>query len=104
MRAELLLITHAAIFANLAEQERLKGHYSPEGQAIRVLSRALNGWSTATLTGRDARLLSEQVVVEGLRLAPYPTCNCGIRDKRTHRAVDKSLARAGPVDTNSPRP
>ena len=56
-----------AIFANLAEQERLKGHHSPEGQAIRVLSRALNGWSTATLTGRDVWLLSEQAVEDWLK-------------------------------------
>jgi hypothetical protein len=56
-----------AIFANLAEKERLKGHHSPEGQAIRVLSRALNGWSTATLSGRDVWLLCEQAVEDWLK-------------------------------------
>lgn len=56
-----------AIFANLAEQERLEGHHSPEGQAICVLSRALNGWSTATLAGRDVWLLSEQAVEDWLK-------------------------------------
>ena len=35
-----------AIFANLAEKERIKGHHSPEGRAIRTLSRALSGWSS----------------------------------------------------------
>jgi hypothetical protein len=56
-----------AIFANLAEKERLEGHHSPEGQAIRVLSRALNGWSTATLSGRDVWLLCEQAVEDWLK-------------------------------------
>jgi hypothetical protein len=56
-----------AIFANLAEKERLEGHHSPEGEAIRVLSRALNGWSTATLSGRDVWLLSEQAVEDWLK-------------------------------------
>ena len=35
-----------AIFANLAEKEQIKGHHSPEGRAIRTLSRALSGWSS----------------------------------------------------------
>jgi hypothetical protein len=56
-----------AIFANLAEKERLEGHHSPEGEAIRVLSRALNGWSTATLSGRDVWLLCEQAVEDWLK-------------------------------------
>ena len=34
-----------AIFANLTEKERVKGHHSAEGQAIRTLGRALNGGS-----------------------------------------------------------
>ena len=56
-----------AIFANLAEKERLKGHHSPEGQAIRMLSRALNGWSTATLSGQDVLVLSHQAVEDWLK-------------------------------------
>lgn len=56
-----------AIFVNLAEKERLKGHHSPEGQAIRVLSRALNGWSTATLSGRDVWHLCEQAMEDWLK-------------------------------------
>ncbi len=56
-----------AIFANLAEKESLKGHHSPEGQAIRVLSRALNGWSAATLSGRAVWLLCEQAVEDWLK-------------------------------------
>jgi len=35
-----------AIFANLAEKEQIKGHTSPDGRAIRTLSRALSGWSS----------------------------------------------------------
>lgn len=56
-----------AIFANLAEKERLKGHHSPEGQAIRMLSRALNGWSTATLSGQDVLVLAHQAVEDWLK-------------------------------------
>ena len=56
-----------AIFANLAEKEKLKGHHSPEGQAIRMLSRALNGWSTATLSGQDVFVLSHQAVEDWLK-------------------------------------
>jgi hypothetical protein len=56
-----------ALFANLAEKEKLKGHHSPEGQAIRMLGRALNGWSTATLSGRDVLLLSHQAVADWLK-------------------------------------
>lgn len=56
-----------ALFANLAEQEKLKGHHSPEGQAIRTLGRALNGWSSASLSGWDALVLSHQAVEDWLK-------------------------------------
>jgi hypothetical protein len=56
-----------ATFANLAEKEKLKGHHSAEGQAIRMLSRALSGWSTATLSGRDVLVLSHQAVEDWLK-------------------------------------
>ena len=55
-----------AIFANLAEKERIKGHHSPEGRAIRTLSRALNGWSTGTLTRRDVIVLCDQAIADWL--------------------------------------
>lgn len=55
-----------AIFANLAEQERIKGHHSPEGRAIRTLSRALSGWSAGTLARRDVIVLCDQAVEDWL--------------------------------------
>ena len=57
-----------AIFANLAEKERVKGHHSPEGQAIRVLSRALNGWSSGSLSRRDVVVLCDQAVEDWLNV------------------------------------
>lgn len=55
-----------AIFANLAEKERIKGHHSHEGRAIRVLSRALSGWSAGTLSRRDVVVLCDQAVEDWL--------------------------------------
>jgi len=56
------------IFANLAEKEKIKGHHSPEGRAIRVLSRALSGWSSADLSTRDVIVLCDQAVEEWLKV------------------------------------
>ncbi|HEY3168048.1 MAG TPA: hypothetical protein VGK57_12505 [Candidatus Binatia bacterium] len=56
------------IFANLAEKEKLKGHHSPEGRAIRVLSRALSGWSSPDLSVRDVIVLCDQAVEEWLKV------------------------------------
>ena len=56
-----------AIFANLAEQERVKGHHSPEGRAIRILSRALNGWSAGSLSRRDVIVLCDQAIEDWLK-------------------------------------
>jgi hypothetical protein len=56
-----------AIFANLAEKERIKGHHSPEGRAIRVLSRALSGWSAGNLGHLDVIVLCEQAVEDWLK-------------------------------------
>jgi hypothetical protein len=55
------------IFANLAEKERIKGHHSPEGRAIRTLSRALSGWSEGNLGRRDVVVLCEQAVEDWLK-------------------------------------
>jgi hypothetical protein len=60
------LSTLKAIFANLAEKERIKGHHSPEGRAIRTLSRALNGWSSGTLSRRDVIVLCDQAIEDWL--------------------------------------
>jgi len=57
----------AALFANLAERERVHGHHSAEGQAIRTLSRALNGWSSGSLAGVDVVALCAQAVEDWLK-------------------------------------
>jgi hypothetical protein len=65
------------IFANLTEKERLKGHHSPEGRAIRTLSRAVNGWSAGNLTALDVLVLCDQSLEDWLkarlRLSPWST-------------------------------
>jgi len=55
------------LFATLAEKERIKGHHSPEGRAIRVLSRALSGWAGGGLSGRDVVVLCHQAVEDWLK-------------------------------------
>ena len=55
------------IFADLAEKERIKGHHSPEGRAIRTLSRALNGYSCGNLSGRDVVVLCDQAIEDWLK-------------------------------------
>jgi hypothetical protein len=55
------------MFANLAEKEKLKGHHSPEGRTIRILSRALNGWSMRNLSARDALVLCDQAMEDWLK-------------------------------------
>jgi hypothetical protein len=56
-----------AIFANLAEKERIKGHHSAEGRAIRTLSRALNGYSSGNLSGSDVLVLCDQAIEDWLK-------------------------------------
>ena len=56
-----------AIFANLAEKERLKGHHSAEGRAIRTLSRAMNGWSSGGLSTLDVLVLCDQSLEDWLK-------------------------------------
>jgi len=55
------------VYANLVEKERVKGHHSPEGRAIRVLSRALSGWSSGDLSARDVVVLCDQAVEDWLK-------------------------------------
>ena len=66
-----------AIFANLAEKERLKGHHSAEGRAIRTLSRAMNGWSSGNLAALDVLVLCDQSLEDWLKarlkLSPWAT-------------------------------
>jgi len=56
-----------AIFANLAEKEKIKGHHSVEGRGIRTLSRALSGWSSGSLSRIDVVVLCEQAVEDWLK-------------------------------------
>jgi hypothetical protein len=56
-----------ALFANLAERERVHGHHSPEGQAIRTLGQALDGWSSGNLAGTDVVTLCGQAVEDWLK-------------------------------------
>ena len=56
-----------ALFANLAEKERLKGHHSAEGRAIRTLSRAMNGWLSGSLSGLDVVVLCDQSLEDWLK-------------------------------------
>jgi len=55
------------VYANLVEKERVKGHHSPEGRAIRLLSRALSGWSSGDLSARDVVVLCDQAVEDWLK-------------------------------------
>ena len=68
-----------AIFANLTEKERLKGHHSPEGRAIRTLSRAMNGWSSENLSALDVLVLCDQALEDWLKarlkLSAWSTLN-----------------------------
>jgi hypothetical protein len=68
-----------AIFANLTQKERLKGHHSPEGRAIRTLSRALNGWSSGNLCAFDVLVLCAQTLEDWLKarlkLSAWSTLN-----------------------------
>ncbi len=56
-----------AIFANLTEKERVHGHHSAEGRAIRTLSRALNGWSAGNLAADDVIALCDQAIEDWLK-------------------------------------
>jgi hypothetical protein len=56
-----------AIFADLAEKERIKGHHSAEGRAIRTLSRTLNGYSCGNLSGLDVVVLCDQAIEDWLK-------------------------------------
>ena len=55
------------ILANLVEQERIKGHHSAEGRAIRTLARALSGWSAGNLSSDDVIVLCDQAVEDWLK-------------------------------------
>ncbi len=68
-----------AIFANLTEKEQLKGHHSPEGRAIRTLTRAMNGWFSGNLSVLDLLVLCDQALEDWLKarlkLSAWSTLN-----------------------------
>ena len=56
-----------AIFANLTEKERVHGHHSAEGRAIRILSRSLQGWWSGNLAGLDVIAMCDQAIEDWLK-------------------------------------
>jgi len=50
------------LFAELTEKERVYGHHSAEGRAIRTLSRALQGWGSGSLGGLDVVTMCDQAI------------------------------------------
>jgi hypothetical protein len=80
------------VFANLAEKEKIKGHHSPEGAAIRILSRALTGWLAGNLRVLDVLVLCEQGMEDWLkrRLALRSWSSLGLSELLS-QAIDKEL-------------
>jgi hypothetical protein len=70
------------IFANLAEKEKVKGHHSPEGQAVRTFGRALTGWAATNLSVLDVLVVCEQGMEDWLkaRLNVKPWSSRGLPD------------------------
>jgi hypothetical protein len=54
------------LLARLAEQERVRGHHSAEGKAIRTLSRALSGWAAKRLSAVDVIVMCDQAMIDWL--------------------------------------
>ena len=80
------------IFANLAEKEKLKGHHSPEGLAIRTFSRALTGWLAGNLKVLDVLVLCEQGMEDWLkaRLNVKPWSSRGLPEL-LGKAIERGL-------------
>ncbi len=81
-----------AVLANLIEQERIKGHHSAEGQAVRTLARALSGWSGRNLSAADVLVLCDQAIEDWLkaRLERSPW-SVESMPKLLHAAMDRNL-------------
>lgn len=80
------------IFANLAEKEKIKGHHSPEGRAIRTLSRALNGWSTGNLAAVDVLALCDQAIEDWLKARlKLPMWSMPNLPQLLEKAIDQKL-------------
>jgi hypothetical protein len=80
------------IFANLAEKEKLKGHHSPEGQAIRTFSRALTGRAAGNLSVLDVLVVCEQGMEDWLkaRLNVKPWSSRGLPELLA-KAIERQL-------------
>ena len=79
-------------YASLAEREKIKGHHSPEGAAIRIFSRALTGWLAGKLGKLDVLVLCERGMEDWLkrRLALHPWSTRGLPEL-LDRAMKKQL-------------
>jgi hypothetical protein len=80
------------LLANLAEKERLKGHHSAEGQAIRLFARALTGWTAGNLSALDVLVLCEQSMEDWFkaRLQVKPWSSRGLPDL-LGKAIEREL-------------
>jgi hypothetical protein len=80
------------VFAKLAEKEKLKGHHSPEGQAIRTLARALTGWTAENLSVLDVLVVCEQAMEDWLkaRLNVKPWSSRGLPELLA-KAIERQL-------------
>jgi hypothetical protein len=80
------------IFANLAEKEKINGHHSPEGQAIRTFARALTGWVASNLSVLDVLVVCERGVEDWLkaRLKIKPWSSRGLPEL-LGRAIENGL-------------
>jgi len=80
------------IYANLAEKEKIKGHHSAEGRAVRTFSRALTGWSAGNLSVLDVLVVCEQGMEDWLkaRLNIKPWSSRGLPEL-LGKAIDKEL-------------
>lgn len=68
-----MVVDPQKIFTDLAEKERVKGHHSPEGRAVRTLGRALNGWTTGFLSTEDVLVLCDQAIGDWLKARIHET-------------------------------
>jgi hypothetical protein len=80
------------LFANLAEKEKLKGHHSSEGQAIRTFSRALTGRAAGNLSVLDVLVVCEQGMEDWLkaRLNLKPWSSRGLPELLA-KAIERQL-------------
>jgi hypothetical protein len=80
------------LFANLAEKEKIKGHHSPEGRAIRTVTRAMTGWSSGNLSNADVLVLCDQAMEDWLKARlNVPAWSARSLPELLEKAVEKEL-------------